>query len=102
MRSCPEEVDGGRPAFADQVASLVKVAFQFARGFCFGILCGQSNAHGCRHADRRRSTHHHGPDDVGNLLVRLAGDVGFFRGQLRLIDKTYALFSPLESLNHEI
>ena len=73
----PEEVNGGRPTLTNQVASLVKVAFQLARGFRFGVLGRQCYAHGRGHADGRRSAHHHAPDGI-MLPRRSAGNVGFF------------------------
>ena len=73
---------------------LVEVTFQVTGGFSFGILHAQRDAHGRGHADGGRAAHHHGANDVGNLLVRLADDVGFLRGQLRLVDEADALVGP--------
>ena len=98
----PEEIDGGWTSFADDVADLVELPLEVGHGLRLGVFHAESNSHGRRNADGRRSTHHHGADDIGHLLVCFAGDVSFFRGQLRLVDEAYAVVSPFESLNHDV
>jgi hypothetical protein len=97
----PEKIDRGRTRFADDLADLVEVALQIANRFGFRIVHAERDAHGRGDADRRRPAYHHIADDVGHLLMRLAGDVGFFGGQLRLIEEAYAVVGPFESLDHK-
>src|SRR5579859_836951 len=96
----PEQIHRSGARLSDEVADLIEIAFQVAVRFGFGIVYAERNAHGSRDADRRRPAHHHVADDVGYLLVCLAGDVGFFGRQLRLVDEAYAAVGPFKSLNH--
>ena len=96
----PEKIDRRRPGFADEVADLIEVALKVAGRFGFGIVHAEGNAHGGSHADGGRAAHHHIADHIGYLLMRLAGDVGFFGGQLRLIEEANALVGPFEGLDH--
>ncbi len=65
------------------------------------VLHSQRDPHRRGHSDGRRATHDHGADRVGYLFVVAAGDVDFFRGQLGLINKTYARLCPFQGLDHE-
>jgi len=67
----------------------------------FRILHAQRKAHAGGNADGRRSADNHVADYVGDLLVRGAGYIHFFGGQLRLIDEDYAAGGPFEGLDHE-
>ncbi len=97
----PEKIHGRGPGLADEVTDLIEVTLQVAGGFGFGIAYAERDAHGGGNSDRRRPAHHHIADDIGHLLVRGAGDIDFFRRQLRLIDEAYALIGPFKSLNHK-
>ena len=60
----------------------------------------EGHSHRRRDADGRRAANDHGADGVGNFLVALAGDVGLFRGQLRLIDEAHTGVRPFQGLDH--
>ena len=96
----PEKIDRRRPVLPMRSQIWSKSRFEITVGFGLGIVHAQRDAHGCGHADRRCPAHHHVADDVGDLLMRLAGHVDFFGGQLRLVDEAYAVVGPFESLNH--
>ena len=72
----------------------------FANCLRFGTADTQGNSHGCGDANGGSAANNHVADYIGNLLVSLAGHVGFFSGQLRLVDEAYAVVGPFESLNH--
>ena len=97
----PEKIYSRGPRLADYIASLIEVTLEIASGFGLRIFHSQRNAHCRGHADGGRSTHDHGANDVGDLLMRRAGNVGLFRRQLRLINEAYAPVSPFEGLNHK-
>ena len=97
----PEEIHRGGPRFTQDDAGLVEVALQVGNGFGCRVLDGKRDAHGGGHADGGRSAHDHGYDHVGDLLMSGAVDVGFFGGQLRLINEAYAVVGPFEGLNHK-
>jgi len=90
----PEEVDGGGARLADGFADLIEIFFQIGTVFGFGIFHAESDAHGGGDAYGGRSADYHVADHVGDLLVRGAGYVHFFGGQLRLIDEDDAGFGP--------
>ena len=64
------------------------------------IAHAERDAHRRGHANSRRAAHDHGSDRVGNFFVGLAGDVGFFRRELRLVDEAYARVRPFHSFDH--
>ena len=66
-----------------------------------GVSRPQSNAHGRSHANGRCAAHDHGANSISHLLIAGAGDVGFFRGQLCLVNKAYARLCPFQGENHE-
>ena len=86
----PEQVDGGGARLADGFADLVEIFLEIGAVLGFGILHAERDAHGGGYAYGGRSAHYHVADHVGDLLVRGAGYVDFFGGQLRLIDEDYA------------
>ena len=96
----PEKIYRGGPGLAHDVADLVKLMLQIAAIFSLGILHPQRDAHGRGHANGRRAPHHHVADDVGDLGISLAGNVGLFGRQLGLVNEAYAGIGPFESLNH--
>ena len=65
-------------------------------GVIFGLRITESkrNSHGSGDADRGRTAHDHGVDRVRDLFVSSAGDVGLFRGQLRLVDEAHTGVGP--------
>ena len=97
----PEQIHGGGARLANDIARLIEISLQIADGFGFRILDRQSDAHGGGNADSGCSADDHGADDFGHLFMRLAGDVGFFHGQLRLVDEADALVGPFKGLDHE-
>ena len=83
----PEQVDGGGARLADGFADLVEIFLQIGAVLGLGIFHAQRDAHGGGNAYGGCSTDYHVADHVGDLLVRGAGYVHFFGGQLRLIDE---------------
>ena len=73
---------------------------EVARRLRVRILHAERNAHCCRDPDCRRSAHHHVADHIGDLIVRGAGYISFFGGELGLIDEANAVLGPFESLDH--
>src|SRR5208282_2828246 len=96
----PEQVDGSGARLADGLADLVEIFLEVGAGLGFGILHAERYAHGGGYAYGRGSADYHVADHVGDLLVRGAGYVDFFGGQLRLIDEAYAAGGPFESVDH--
>ena len=93
----PEQVDGGGARLADGFADLVEIFLEIGAVLGFGILYAEGDAHGGGDADGGGSADYHVADHVGDLLVRGAGYVHFFGGQLRLVDEDYAaVWSILE------
>ncbi len=90
----PEQVDGGGARLADGLANLIELFFEVGAVLRFGILHAQCDAHGGGNTYGGGSADYHVADHVGDLLVRGAGYVHFFGGQLRLIDEDYAGFGP--------
>ena len=73
---------------------------EFGSGFGLRVAHAQRNAHGRGHADGRRAAHDHGADRVRHFFVGLAGDVGLFGRQLRLVDEAHACVRPFQCLDH--
>ncbi len=90
----PEQVNGGGAGLADGFADLVEIFFEIGAVLGFGILHAEGDAHGGGDAYGGGSADYHVADHVGDLLVRGAGYVHFFGGQLRLIDEDDAAGSP--------
>ena len=79
---------------------MVEIALQFGVVLGLRVANAQRNSHGSGDTNCRRAPHDHGADGVGNFFVAFAGDVGFFRGQLGLIDEAHARVRPFQSLDH--
>ena len=97
----PEKIHRGWTSLADNVANLVKFRFQFADGADVRVLHAQRNAHRRGHANGRRAAYHHGANHLRDFFMGRAIDVGFFRRQLRLINKAHSGFGPFKSLDHK-
>src|SRR6202166_4741711 len=99
-RNRPKQIHRRRPRCTHVVADRVELALEISNVLRLRRLHSQRNPHGRRHPNRRRSAHHHRPDCVRHLLVRLASEIGFFRRQLRLVDEAHALLRPFKRVNH--
>jgi hypothetical protein len=87
---------------ADDFADLVELFLEVGGVFGSRVFHSERYAHGGGYAYGGGSADYHVADYVGYLLVRGAGYVDFFGGQLRLIDEDYAAGGPFESLDHKL
>ncbi len=100
--NAPKQVDRRGTRGANHIADLLELAPQLIMVGGLRFADTQRNAHCCRHSDGGRAANDHGADGVGHFFVGRAGDVGFFRGQLRLIDEAHARVGPFQSLDHDL
>src|ERR1700679_296746 len=92
----PEEIDGGGAGFGEGFGDDVDFGSQ---GFKIGggaAVDSDGHAHGGRDADGRGSANDHVADDGGDLLVIGCEDVGFFEGELGLVEEVNAGGKPFE------
>ena len=82
----PEQIHGRRTRPRHQLADLVELRREFLRSGRLALAHRERDAHGGRHANRRRAADHHRLDRARDLGAGLAADVDFLRWKLPLID----------------
>jgi hypothetical protein len=77
-RERPREVDRGRPRACEDSLGFEEIV---------SAHCGERETVGGRDSDRRRSTHGHVPDRVGDLGRRRAAQIDDLVGQASLVEE---------------
>ena len=96
----PEKIHRRRPRRCQHATDDFKLCRQRMDRGRRTLLQPQSHSHRSRHADGRRTAHHHRHNHVRDLLIRGCEYVSFFKRQARLVQKPDAVFGPFKGQNH--
>jgi len=96
----PEEIHGGRPSLAHDVADVEQVVFKIRDGRADRLARTERDSHCGRDADRGCAANHHLANGFRHFVIGTQHQVGFFGWQQALVQHAHAVFCPLDCFDH--